>query len=330
MPLGDAFRPRRACANDIDDFEGTALLLDCRSAAPQPATHAAHPRPPGTLRIARRHGGVRPRPGARPSAGNGGRSDAGHWRHGRRIGGALWRDPADGLAARADPARRARRRSRSSVLARRRSGDTHGRAQRRPARRHRRGSVAHRRRRAGRDAERAFCERRSRVRRTSARCVLRPRRDEDATRRHIRQARHWAALFTSCSPRAPTPVPGGAGNRKSRCCCTSIRSTSSANARGMRRRTAYGSPAAERCRNRPCPRFRRARSPWQATAAALAAHVGSRARALPSASRRRARGCRRRGNDGGRARICARRRLTRAFMGRASAGRARQRRARRR
>ena len=56
-PRARHFVARPSHARRIDDF-GDGIAADCRSAAPHLATHAAHPRPPGTARIARRHDGA--------------------------------------------------------------------------------------------------------------------------------------------------------------------------------------------------------------------------------------------------------------------------------
>ena len=131
------------------------------------------------------------------------------------------------------------------VLARRRSGHARRWPRRRAPDRRRARSRRKRRGHAHRDAERAFRRRRHRIRRRASRCMVRPR---SAHRSRCARARslRWrdACCATSCR-RGPTPGRGGAGRTRSRCCCTSIRSTMRASARASRPRTASGSPKAD-------------------------------------------------------------------------------------
>ena len=117
------------------------------------------------------------------------------------------------------------------VLARRRSGDARSRARRRAARGRRRRSRSRRCRRAARDAEHAFRERRARVRRAATRCDSSSASQRERDFRPVRRgAAHAPSVARAAAAGPTTPLSGGAGNRKSRCCCTSIPSTSSASA----------------------------------------------------------------------------------------------------
>ncbi len=104
----------------------------------------------------------------------------------------------------------------------------------------------------------------------------------DSGFRPTRPAPHWAVRCALCSRKGRTPPPGAAGTRRSRCCCTSIRSTSNANAPGARSLTASGFPAAGPFRPDHRRRRRFARIATTGIAAALAKHAGSSLRTLPS------------------------------------------------
>ena len=120
---------------------------------------------------------------------------------------------------------------------------------------------------------------------------------------------------------------GGAGNRKSRCCCTSIRSISRGNAPDARRRTACGSPAAGRCRGAPAPAPSIRTYATADVAVALAHFIGQPARPPRGAPRCNAARCRERGIDRRRSRGRARHRRARTIVGGARPRRARARRA---
>ena len=275
--------PSASQAPDYRSCEGTAwpaTLAAPPRRSPHLATHAAHPRPPGTARIARRHCGVRARPGARPSAGAGRRADAGgggiaaalaarygvtrqaDWPLAPIRLAALGVDPGAAYWLAADPVTLAVGRSdvRLAGVVDDLSRD--------------------RRRRAGRDAERALRGRRPHVRRAAARCVLRPRHDERRVCRRIRRARRWAALSTA--------APRRRRRRRLAALASEIQMLLHEHPVNIERERAGRAPANSvwfSCGGTmpqpPVPAVSIRTFAAAGIAAALAAHAGSPARALP-------------------------------------------------
>ena len=150
---------------------------------------------------------------------------------------------------------------------------------------------------ARRDAQCAFRRRRHRFRRAAARRLVRPRRAPGRRCRHARSPPSRAARCATAAARARCRQRGDAGKPKSRCCCTSIRSTSSARRAGSRaqqplvlgRRNAAAATGARadvrtfaddrhrrrarrarrRTRARPCPHHSTRRSPRPRRAATI-------------------------------------------------------------